>query len=175
MVTRRRSPRGRRGSVRQKVTWNNHALTFTLATSGVLVFANLTPKPLSIGDDAHGTAVSKRVIMNFSARQVGPASDVTQQFGIALYIQTLQAITQLEILQPLSAQNVDQDWYYWTARSTFRETSDNLDSLNWDVDIKTQRRLRSGYGMILVAEPVAANTSNIIITASVRQLWAISN
>ncbi len=176
MPTSRRFRSRRGGSARIKTTWNNSALTFTLGTAGVVTFANLTPRPLSIGDESHGTAVCKRAIMNFKAVQLESASNVPQNFGIGLYVSTRQAISQLEILLPLGAGNTNQDWYYWTGRSTYGETNEvGQSSPDWDVDIRTSRRLREGYGLVLAIEPASANTSGIIITASVRLLWSVSN
>jgi len=177
MTTRRNFRSRRRGSgTRPKLTWENFALTFTLGTAGVLVFVDLTPVPLrlSVSEDRHGTAVLQRTIMSFSAVQISNVVTVSQQYAIGMYVQTLQAIANLEILEPLG--NLGQDWAYWTARSTLRETdADPGGSREWDVDLRMKRRLRSGYGLVLVMEPLVANTGIIVVTASVRLLWAISN
>jgi len=175
MASSRRFPRRRGGSGRQRTTWNNHALTFSLGTAGVLVFSDLTPVPLNVGDEKHGTAVCKRLIMHFSARQADPVGNTPQNFGVGIGIISQQALAQLEILAPLSTINDNQDWYYWTGRSTFRDTNDNLAPNYWDADIRSQRRLRAGYSLVMSIEPESVNTTNLTITASVRALWAISN
>ena len=173
MTTRRRSPGRRRGSARPRTTWEQHALVFTLPPTGVLQFTDLTPTPLKSGDPRHGTAVLVRAIMSFKAVQQ-TASTLPQEFAFAAYVQTQAATTALQIMAPIAAVNDLQDWYYWTARSTFREGDVNtLES--WEVDLRTKRRLRHGYGLVLVGEASASNLESISVTIGLRLLWVINN
>ena len=174
MPTSRRFRSLRRGSgTRQKTTWNQRALQFALGTVGGVVFADLTPKPLSItGEVEHGTAVLMRFIASFQMNQETLITNVPQSFAIGVYVSSIAAISATTILAPLS--NEDQDWYYWTARSTFTEDVPQAGP-TWEIDIRSKRRLRSGYGLVMTVEPLAANTADLELTVGLRLLWAISN
>ena len=113
------------------------------------------------------------MLMTFTANQTVLAANTPQEFAVATYVSTQQAIDSLEILAPLA--NLDQDWHYWTARSTFREDTEPSDKTQWEVDIRSMRKLRHGYGFVLVAEPVLANTASIEMTVGARLLWSVSN
>ena len=174
MTTRRRyQPRRRSSGGRRKVTWTNTALTLIFGTSGGLVFAELTPPPLDFAEDFHGTAVLQRSIISFSAVQITPVGNNTQQYALAMYVGLRTNILALNILAPLA--NLGQDWYYWTARSTFEETVTARARDDWEIDLRSKRSLRAGYGLVMVGEPLLANVSDIHITAGIRQLWAIVN
>jgi len=90
-----------------------------------------------------------------------------------MYVSTRSNILLTNFLAPLA--NLGQDWYYWTGRSTFRDANVSPNRNDWEIDIRSKRRLRAGYGLVMVMEPLGANSSNIIVTAGVRNLWAIAN
>lgn len=174
MTTRRRSPRRRGGSVRQRVTWQNDPLSFTLGSTGTPVFFDLTPEPLKGGDPRHGTAVCMRLIMSAELNSISAVTDVPQAMGLGIYVLTQEAIQQTSVLGPLDANSDIQDWYYWTARSTFRESSTIADHTTWEVDLKSKRRLRGGYGMVIVAAADTSNTVSLLLNVGIRTLWAKS-
>jgi len=172
MPTSRRSLR-RRGASRRPVTWNQKALQFSLGLAGTTVFADLTPQPLAIsGEIEHGTAVLQRMLLTFDAYQEGTVINVPQRFAVGMYVSTNAAISATTVLNPLG--NVDQDWVYWTARSLFLETSANP-GIHWEVDLRGKRKLRGGFGFVIVVQPDASNTSELELTVGMRLLWAISN
>ena len=173
MTTTRRGRRGRRGSARVKTTWENSALTFPLLTAGVVVFADITPHPLQAHDttEEHGTATVLRSIISVDVAQLAPQVNTPQNYALAMYVGTAANVVGANILQPLANEN--QDWYYWTARSTFREGEERQQS--FEADIRSRRRLRGGYHLVMVGQPDSANASNITLTVGLRQLWAISN
>jgi len=154
------------------VTWEQTALTFNLGTAGVVLFADLTPPPLDNSEDFHGTAVLQRSIITFQSTQQDSVSNASQSYAIGMYVSTRAAILTPTVLAPLS--NAGQDWLYWTGRSTYREADHNKGE-SWEIDLRSKRRLRGGYGLIMVIEPLAANTSIVTITVGARLLWAISN
>jgi len=165
--------RSRRTGLRPKTTWSQSAFEVTLGTVGALIFSDLTPVPLSIGDEKHGTATLLRSLMSFNVRQSALVSNTSQNFAVGMYVADLQAIAASQIVAPLGSGNQNQDWAYWTARSTFRE--DDVVGINWDVDLKSKRRLRAGYGLVMVFEPRVANTVSLFISIGMRQLWTITN
>jgi len=174
MTMRRRSPRRRSGSGRQRVTWQNDALRFTLGSTGTPVFFDITPEPMKGGDPRHGTATCKRIILSANLNQIALVDNVPQSMALGIYVLTQEAITATTILGPLDVGQDIQDWYYWTARTTFRDagTGDGNAQVNWEVDIKTQRRLRGGYGMVVVAAADTDNTVSMLLTLGIRSLWA---
>jgi len=169
-----RNFRRRRGAsgTRARVSWQNIGFAFTLGTLGVLVVADLTPEVLTL-EDHDGTATAKRMIISFQATQITEIANVPQEFGFGIMVQTRAAFDALTFTRPLSGSQQGQDWYYWTARNTFRESADVNPHTNWEVDIQTMRKLRSGYSLVMVAEPVVANTSVINLQISTRVLWSV--
>jgi len=174
MPTFRRSRGGRRGSTRVRTTWSNLAFSMNLPSTGALIAADLTPEPLSASEGRHGTAVCRRVIATFTAAPQDPVNNVPQRFGVGIQVLSQDAIANLQFLGPLDSGSDSQDWYYWTARGILHETGlgGNLD---WEIDLKTSRRLRAGYGLIMVGQANAANTEAMRMTVGLRLLWAISN
>ncbi len=174
MTTRRRS-RPRRGtSPRTKTTWDQAALGFQLGTAGVVVSANLTPAPLSFSEDFHGTATLMRLIMSVEATQETVVANVPQTFAMATYVGQLAAFIVPTVLAPLG--NSQNDWHYWTHRSTFADNTDgSADRTTWEVDLRTKRRLRGGFGYFMVVEPAVANTALMDVIVGIRLLWAIQN
>ena len=167
MTTRRRSPRGRGRSARKPLSWTNNAFTFNLGIAGVLVFAELTPTTIQT------TGTVLRTIMTVTAMQIAAVANVPQEYALAMYVQTQQAIDNLEILAPLSTLGQNQDWYYWTGRATFLEAAGGPND-QFAVDIKSSRKLRQNFGLVLVAEPVGANTSAVDLVVGIRQLWQLA-
>ena len=147
-----------------------------MGTTGVVIFKTLTPVPMmnDVGP-VHGTATLKRLIMSFHAYQESFVNNVPQLFAVASYVTGFQAVADLAIALPLSAAAVERDWHYWTFQSTYKDNVDEQGHTSWEVDIRTQRRLRAGGEYVLVVEPVSSNGSDIELVVGVRALWAISN
>ena len=157
------------------MTWNQKALQFSLGVAGSTVFADITPQPLAIsGEIEHGTATLQRMLITFNANQEAVVLNVPQRFAVGVYVSTNAAISASTVLNPLG--NVDQDWVYWTARSTFMEVASSTNAgISWDVDLRGKRKLRGGYGLVIVAQPDVSNTVDLELTVGMRLLWAISN
>jgi len=45
--------------------------------------------------------------------------------------------------------------------------------ISWDVDLRTSRRLRSGYDLLLVMAGFSTNVNTVSITLTMRNLWMI--
>ncbi len=169
----RRNFRRRQTGTRAKTTWAQHALTFTLLPTGTTVFADLTPPPLLISGEefGHGSATLKRAIMSFTLAQLTQEANVMQTMGLAMYVSTSRAVADSAIRDALFES--EADWYYWTARGQLRETDFPLQE-SWDVDLKTQRRLREGYKLVMTAQAAVANTQTMVLTVGARLLWTIT-
>ena len=72
---------------------------------------------------------------------------------------------------PLPLSSFNQDWLYWTLRKFKQQTTSGVQMLLWEADIRSRRRLRGGYDLVMVAEsPV--NTDVTILTVGMRLLWS---
>ena len=174
MARRFRSRRG--GGSRQRTTWNNFGLDFALPATGVIGFFDITPVPLVAsveGANEHGTAVCQRLLMSFSLTQDNVVADVHQNMALGVYVTNQAAIDGFAFRPPLLS--TEADWYYWTARSTFKDATEERSLLNWDVDIRTKRRLSHGQRLVVVAASDPLNSSAQNLTWGIRALWAISN
>ena len=174
MTLKRRFQRRRGGSGRAKTTWSQYALTFNLSATGTTVFADLTPPPLLIAGETfgHGSATVKRAIMSFNLAQEAAVTNQFQQMGLGIYVETTQGVVDLSIRDALSGS--ENDWYYWTARGTFMDTSATQGLHNWEVDIRLMRRLREGYRLVVIAQANPTNSQNLEVTAGMRLLWTIT-
>ena len=175
MPTSRRFRARRGGSARQRTTWQNNTFEFDLPLIGTILFADLTPEPLRSADPRHGTAVCKRLIMSFDLSQDAIVAGFQQLIGLGVYVLTQEGIQQASIEDPLGLDGSRQDWYYWTSKATFRESEASPSNIHWEADIRTSRRLRSGYGLVMAARADTPNVVDMLLTASIRSLWAIEN
>ena len=156
--------------------WHQSGITFNLAATGVLVFADVTPTPLAPEDpedEGHGNAVVIRSIANFSLRNVGTDAAV-HNMGVGMYVSTKTALDNLSFVDPLVGTSLNQDWYYWSARSLLKNDFAQ-EGKDWDIDIRSSRKLRNGYRLLIVAVADVANTDPLILTVGMRNLWRIQN
>ena len=117
-----------------------------------------------------GTATCKRMIWNFelSNTEEPPTTGQEIAIGIAVVGEDV-AVTGGALPDPLSEFN--KDWYYWVHKVlTVIGTGAKL-FLEWEVIIKTMRRLRGGQRLIIVTETPLA-TDEMTLNASVRMLWS---
>ncbi len=64
----------------------------------------------------------------------------------------------------------NHDWYYWTRRMHKQNTLDSPPITSWDAIIRSKRRLRGGYRLVLITEN-PANPDPIEVMISMRNLW----
>ena len=96
--------------------------------------------------------------------------DLPQVAAFGIYVASHEALDQTAVYDP----NADEgaDWYYWTSR-VVGVRSDNLQTTtSWDVDIRSQRRLRGDYVLLLVAAGNVTNGIAIDTNISMRFLWS---
>jgi len=171
MTTRRLFRRGRGRSTRPKqtTTWAQFALSFAMtAAAGPIVFFDLTPEPMR-SSSTRGQATLLRAILsfNFSA----DANNVDPQLAaIGIYVLGHEAFDQTAFSDPLG--DDQQSWYYWSFM-TVSKVAGSAPQQHWEADIRTKRRLRSGYKLAVVTNN-PLNDSATDLTMSARLLWALS-
>jgi len=90
-----------------------------------------------------------------------------------MYVADHESLGGLSFLDP----NADplQDWYYWTSRAGDIRNTTQQSTKSWSADIRTSRRLRGGYDLIMVAGGNAAiNTIAMDLNIGMRLLWRIT-
>ncbi len=149
-----------------KTIWENLHFRFLHSAVGSATFSVISPEPLRT--DNIGTAVIHRMIGHIDMAAVG--TDATQQIGaFGVCVLSRDAATAGTVPEPLS--DTQQAWYYWTVRNAIGEPGGNR-QMSWDFDIRTKRRLRSGYDLVWVWE----NTLNelaVDVDISIRSLWSV--
>ncbi len=124
----------------------------------------ITPEPVQL--NAAGTATLLRSIIHFTYT---PITVGIFDVAIGMAVVTLDAITGLVLPDPLT--DFQQSWYYWTERF-MQSAAGTINQVDWDVDLRTARRLRGGYGMVIISEtPLLGASSTLNIT--MRNLWRI--
>ncbi len=170
MTMRRRVPRR---SVRTrrvgKTSWENLNFSISLTAAASQVISDLTPEPMQTTHEGVGLAVIQRMIAHvdfgFNATDVSAAA---HDFAIGIGVVTLDAFAAGAVPDPLS--NFDQDWYYWTHRQFKRTTAAEQALASFDFEIRSKRRLRGGYALVMVVEnPVQLDAMNVNI--AMRNLW----
>ena len=109
-----------------------------------------------------GSATVKRFIMSGTvAPGLNEVSGVRLCLGI--YVASHEAFAQTALSDPCGDEG--QDWYYWTQR-----TVHTIAGGDWEVDLRTARRLRAGYKLILVVNN-QLNEITLALNLSIRSLW----
>ncbi len=174
MTTRRSRPRGaRRGTgQRRPVTWEQSIFLNTLLPSGAIVANDLTPDPLrSVAAHRGSTATLRRMLIHFDLGQLD-AQGSLEAAAFGIYVASHEALDQSALNDPNA--DAGQDWYYWTSRTARLLTAaDNAEMVSWDADIRSQRKLRGGYDLVLVSSALASNVVSLLSHISVRALWSI--
>jgi len=168
MTTRRRSPNRsfRRSGRRQKISWLQSALEFVISAGvGAILFSDLTPPPMRAAS-TEGTATIKRLIMTglfgAQAQSIQP-----QRMAMGIYVVSHEAFDQTAFSDPTADEG--QDWYYWTQRAV-QPNGISSQGDYWDIDLRTSRRLRAGYKLIMVVNnPLNDVVTNL--TVGLRTLW----
>ncbi len=133
--------------------------------------SDLTPEPMQTVHAGVGTATIKRAILNFSLMPEEANTDATAaQIFYGIGVVTEDALAALAVPDPAS--DFNQDWYYWRAQTIKVQTTNGGDQfVSWEADIRSQRRLRGGYRLILVVQAVTAPYQTRV-HAGMRLLWS---
>ncbi len=96
-------------------------------------------------------------------------SATQQVFSMGVCVLSRDAATAGTVPEPLS--DLQQAWYYWAVRNPIGEAGGDRQQ-SWDFDIRTKRRLRSGYDLVLTTEN-PTNELVIDVSISIRLLWTV--
>ena len=140
---------------------------------GEEVFTDLTPQPMAT--DLVGTATLIRSVMNFRfGADTSSLGATVQRIGIGITVMTNDAFAASAIPDPLTG-DFQQSWYYWTARQqTLLGTSGPREQF-WDVDIRSARRLRGGFKLVIISESPSLNDLDTSLFINMRNLWQITS
>ena len=173
MTTRSRSRRsfGRRTrGARRKTTWENLFIEHAHGTAGEEKVTDLSPEPMAT--DGIGTATLLRSIMQYSFMIDSNSSTTTpQQLALGMTVLTNDAFAALAVPDPLS--DFQQDWYYWVAKAKVFDIDAGPQSIDWEADIRSARRLRGGFKLAVVSQSPASNDIDTTCFITLRNLWAI--
>ena len=166
-------PRGYRGrsvarGSKPKTIWENLHFSLQLTGAASQTFGVISPEPLAIANT--GTAVCHRMIGHCDMKPVGITDEGFHTVGIGVVVVTRDSATgNPNVPDPLS--DFQQSWYYWAIRNAIGEAG-GAHMTSWDWDIRTKRRLRSGYDMIFTLEnPTNEFATDVDVTF--RMLWTI--
>ncbi len=128
----------------------------------------MTPPPLS--STLVGQATIIRSIMTYN-HIVAVADAVPSRIGIGVTIMTNDGFVALAPPDPLS--DSSQSWYYWMLRDFRVAQTVNIND-QWSADIRSARRLRGGFKLVLVVETDAAtHIAASTFRATMRNLWRV--
>ena len=171
MVTRRSAPRRRsprRSGPARKVSWENLAVNHSHGVMASTVFTDLTPEPMQTVHLGVGTATIRRLLGHLTFSAAGADADASFiSIGVAVVSQDALAAGAL----PDPEGDFNQDWYYWTRRSLRIVATGGPAQVDWDLDIRSMRRLRGGYALVMISE---TPTNNVVtdLEISLRTLWS---
>jgi len=169
MTTRRRSRRGSRtGSSRRPMHWQQYLLGAAL-TDNQISFGDLTTDRISQLTTVPGpqTGTIRRLVGTLSINNVGVAG--ASQFALGISVVNMDVLNSpTNTTVPLPISDTDQDWYYWMGREVDLEASNGK---QFDFDIRSSRRLRAGFGLILVLETGVVAPTTLSLEFQARGLW----
>ena len=150
---------------RRRTTWYNRIRKITQPSVG-LIITDLTHPMISSGFESTGTCV--RLIIQLRATNITAVPDlVSLAVGVAVVTQDAVAAGFIAMPNPLT--DVEQDWYLWWYGNL--GVSDHT-VLFLDRDIRSARRLRGGYRLVLITETEVTELSTEI-SVMARTLWML--
>ncbi len=164
----RRQSRPRSSGAKPPTRWENLFFQFAHTAAASQSVAGLTPEPMQAL--LTGTALIRRLILHgeIHSTAVVPAGGEVFDIGLGISVVTNDAFAAPVIPDPLS--DFQQGWYYWTERTGF--LTPEFPSYHWDAEIRSMRKLRSGFKLILTTEnPITELAHLVSITA--RTLWTV--
>ena len=166
MTTARRRPRGsnRGRSPRQPTTWQQE-----------LVGSALGPNSIALGEltliQDGVTRLAGTLLRMVGSMTVIPNAAGSGQFGAGISVMTEDALDAGagSSPNPLDA-NDRQGWYWWMAETSAFESANQQQTYRFD--IRTARRIRTGFTLGLVFESATYATLTILtINFQARMLW----
>ena len=167
MSTRQRSrSRFTQRAAKRPVQWANLLFQHIHPAAATEVFSDMSPNAIRNGTQE--TATLRRLILHFDYN-VQVALNVAQ-IAVGIAVVTADALDPIaQIPDPLF--DAEQGWLYWTNREWSGPAGSGTRQ-SWDADIRSMRKLRGGYRLVLITEsPATSFPSNISI--SLRALWSV--
>ncbi len=139
-------------------------------TTNQVAFGDLTTDRISQLTTVPGpqTGTIRRIVGSINISNTG-GSGGQAQFAVGISVvnmEVLNAPTNTTVPLPIS--DTDQDWYYWMAHNMDVEQEAPL---NFPFDIRTSRKLRAGFGLILVFETGTISPTGVNFEFQARGLW----
>ena len=145
------------------MTWHNQSTTLSLTPAAGQKLVDLSHPRIQSGAEGTGTCIRMLLTVGIHNAAATTTPDITS-IGIGVGVLTADALAALVSPDPLS--DTDQDWYYWWGGS--RQVSSL--GLEWSADIRSARKLRGGYRLVLVAEN-ETNELTTVVDVTARTLW----
>jgi len=152
-------------------SWENLAFGINLPAGANIVVSDLTPEPMQ--NNLVGTATLVRSIMAFN--HMLPGQDLAViTVAVGITVMTNDAFFALASPDPLS--DFQQDWYYWHLHDSMRVSGPTENSNRWNADIRSARRLRGGFKLVMVVETNAVgNPDTTDLSVVMRNLWQVTS
>ncbi len=172
MARRRRSRGSSNGNRGAPTVWESSIFEVDHAIGGGQSVSDLTPLPMRTNQS--GTAICQRLLIKGQYQVDGAGASVNAQFTtVGICVVTNDAFFAAAVPDPLG--DTTQGWYYWDNFTLNPQNINAAGTMDSHVltDIKTKRRLRGGYKLVLVTEAPAGNDLATKIILSIRALWKI--
>ena len=150
---------------RRQTTWYNRRRLITHTAAAEIQATELTHPAISSGFQPGGTCL--RLIMEIRLRNSATVHDAVT-FGVGVVVVTADALAvPSAVALPDPMADEEQDWYYWW---TGEVSLSDEGLLPVKIDIRSARKFRGGYRLVLLTENVIAElTTEVSIMA--RTLW----
>jgi len=170
MASRQRGRRSSRRGIRARVYWQQSRFVHTLTSAGSTSVTDISHALIQSSAEPGGTVM--RMILDMQMYAEDTSGEIAWAMGVSL--STLDGIQG----PPDPIGDAQQDWYYWTGSPVSAISSGLVagESANPKiaVDIRSKRRLREGFRLILVSESEpTGSTQPAILAYNIRTLWAL--
>jgi len=165
---------GRRSGTRPRTTWNQTRSNFVFTGAAGSVFLDLSHPTITSGENSGGSCI--RVIGDVRFENAGANPDHIN-VGVAIMVVTEDALGAGVIPSPFT--DLRQDFYFWRATAFHLDQAGGAQS-SVDayvelakIDLRTSRRLREGYRLVMGVEKDATSEVSWNFTTSLRTLWRL--
>ena len=146
-------------------TWQNTVHAQILSNVAGISIKDITHQDIISGFESTGTCV--RLMGTIETQNVASeAGALYESLGVGVLVAPIESIAATAVPDP-SLTN-DQDWYYWWGG----ELVNDVKGRKWSFDIRSARRLRANYRLLMVF----ANQTNEVsqtVNVSIRTLWKL--
>ncbi len=168
MTTRRVSrSRSRSGRGRRKTTWFQANANHSRTAGASLNFTDISHPAITANNEPTGTC--RRLIGNWAVTPQTAVAGVEYNISLGIAVMTIDALTAGATPDP--AADVTQDWYWWDSwEGTLADAG--LSTYTNHFDIRTARRIREGYRLVLITENLGQELASFVHFRA-RTLWSM--